>query len=96
MNNIDWNTAELYIKDTLKLTSSTLDKETIEAVQHYIDHDELEMAFEGLFIELMKTKKTVNIDTSTGKETALFLKLDKETVYDPDFWIKFETFCKEK
>ncbi|MCB1738753.1 MAG: hypothetical protein KDK91_00160 [Gammaproteobacteria bacterium] len=51
------------------------------------------MAFEGMFIELMKKNVALGIEEkeslrSLGEE----LGLKKESVFDVDFWQKFENF----
>ena len=44
----------LYIEDVLARNADTLERDTQEFVLHYLNHDEHEMAFEGLFLDLMK------------------------------------------
>ena len=38
----------------LARNADTLERDTQEFVLHYLNHDEHEMAFEGLFLDLMK------------------------------------------
>lgn len=41
------------LRRLLDANKPNLDLKSIDAVLHYLDHDEYEMAFEGLFIDLM-------------------------------------------
>jgi len=72
-----------------------LDEDTVDAVRHYVIHDEYEMAFEGLFIEIMNLIKVPGIDFQKSREIALLLKLDKETVFDHNFWGKFDKYIRK-
>ena len=70
------------------------DDETNESINHYLNHDEYEMAFEGLFIEIMKTnvwisKKSILFYIDIGIQ----LSLDKESVFEQDFWKKLNNWC---
>jgi hypothetical protein len=68
---------------------SLFDDETCEAIEHYIDHHEFEMAFEGLFIEIMKEDKwRHNKSLSFYLNLGIILSLDKESVFEVDFWSK--------
>jgi len=65
------------IQDLLNQNLEILDDESKEAVQHYLDHDEYEMAFEGLFIDLMSVNKLIsnkNLDSyvDLGKQLHLY------------------------
>ncbi len=92
MNKEDWNNIEEFIKKTLEIVRRELNQESIEGVEHYLNHDEYEMAFEGLFIEIMKLKKLPELDMKESEEVALRLKLDEESIFDANFWDKFKTF----
>lgn len=70
-----------------------LNDESVRAVTHYLNHDEYEMAFEGLFLDLMEVNIFENPEILEqcyilGK----LLGLDKESVFDVDFWKKFSEF----
>lgn len=84
---------EIEIKQELELLvneyKQIFDSETYEAVMHYIMHDEYEMAFEGLFLEIMqcsewKGLKSVLFYIKIGQ----FLGLENESVFDANFWHK--------
>ena len=67
-----------FIQAMLEEVSTILDTETRDAVSHYIDHDEYEMAFEGLFIEIMKVEVLPSLDYKKCREIAVLLRLDQE------------------
>lgn len=46
------------------------------------------MAFEGLFIEIMKLNLKPEIDYKKAIQIAKVLGLDKESVFDGAFWFK--------
>lgn len=46
--------AEEFIRPIRNSVQPNLDKESIDAIKHYLEYGEYEMAFEGLFIEIMK------------------------------------------
>lgn len=74
---------------------SKLDAKSIKFVEHYIKHAEYEMAFEGLFIEIMKIEDVPKIDLIKSRKVAKLLKLDEESVFDDGFWNKFEQYILE-
>lgn len=85
-----WVNTEHLLQALLDKNSEQLDAETVEAVQHYLDHSEYEMAYEGLFIELIKLDQNPkNIDFSIYTDLGKKLKLDVESVFDSDFWKKY-------
>ncbi len=92
-----WLIAEKSIQTLLNKFTSLLDSESMDAVQYYIDRDEYEMAFEGLFIELMKAKAFID-----KSEMELYLKLgqdlglDEDSVFDSNFWNKFKIYVEQK
>ncbi|KJS13671.1 MAG: hypothetical protein VR67_03515 [Peptococcaceae bacterium BRH_c8a] len=76
----------LYIKSAEKL----IPRDGLESVKHYYKHDEFEMAFEGLILELLKTGKYPNnYDYIQWKELAIHYGLNKESVFDGQLWSKF-------
>jgi len=90
-----WPEIKEYIEELLNNSNNDFDKETIDFIRHYIEYDEFEMAFEALLIEMINSKKYWHINKKKAKEIALVLKLDKEPIYDFDFWKKFESFITE-
>ncbi|MDY6930104.1 MAG: MafI family immunity protein [Pseudomonadota bacterium] len=88
-----WLCAENRIQTLLNRFVGLLDTETVESVQHYLDHSEYELAFEGLFIELMKVDAVLEKDESEiYLKLAMELGLDRDSVFDGKFWEKFKAF----
>ena len=83
---------ELYTKNLLGEVQHCFDLDTINGIEHYIDNSEIEMAFEGLMIEIMNLNNVPKINILEIKEIAIQLKLDKESVFDSDFWSKLENW----
>lgn len=79
-----------FVRSTM--SQAGLDAESAEAIVLYLDNREYEMAFEGLFLELIKSGKTIKINTNECMIMARQLKLDKETVFDHQFWPKFQAY----
>jgi hypothetical protein len=62
----------------------------LEEVRHFYEHGEYEMSFEGLIIEFMSVRKyPENFDFKDWKELAIYYGLDRESVFEWDFWMKF-------
>ena len=88
-----WSNTEQLLQTLLDDHSDRLDCDSKAWVQHYLDHSEYEMAFEGLFIELMKLDpKPMDINFRTFIELGKTLGLEKDSVLDADFWSKFMQF----
>lgn len=95
MNEIDWKYIKEKLKVFLSLVNSKLEKSLIDHIEHYIKHDEYEMAFELLFTEIIKFENLSLIDYKKAEEIGKLLKLDEETVFDPNFWGKFISFINK-
>lgn len=68
-------------------------EDAIGAVMHYIDHDEYEMAFEGLFLEIFNANfwpknHDIKYWTNLGEK----LGLCESSVFDGNFWQKLIDF----
>lgn len=73
----------------------SLCEDAINEVLHYIEHGEPEIAFEGLFIELMQLGiMPKNIEEADCIELGRYLRLDRESVLDDEFWRKFISFLR--
>jgi hypothetical protein len=83
--------AEKQLLELLELFNHILDADTIEAVEHYISHGELEMACELLYLDLINKKAVLHQKKLADKllETAMLVGLNKESVYKEDFWSIF-------
>jgi len=94
-DSIDTDVAQQKIESLLDQCAGILCSEAVGEVRHYLEHDEPEMAFEGLFIELMQVGK---IPEPVNKVCCIklgeYLNLDAESVLDDDFWMKFNQFLK--
>ncbi len=85
----------LYIEDVLARNADVLEKDTQEFVLHYLNHDEYEMAFEGLFLDLMQLGRfQSSFDIAHAVHLAKALNLHQESVFRDDFWPLFEAFTQ--
>jgi len=92
MQDENWKYTKEYIQHILSLVQPKLNNDSFESVNHYLKYDEYEMAFEGLFLEIMKMQEIPKIDFYKSREIGEFLKLNEESVFDFEFWEKFENF----
>ena len=61
--------------------------DTIDGVTHYLVHDEYEMAFEGLLLDLIEVNYwPPKMDVDMYCRLGYRLKLSKESVFRVDFW----------
>ena len=92
-----WLQAEKSIGELLTKFPKHLDLETIRFVKECLTHREYEMAFEGLFIELIDAE----IVLSEAEKERYFtlgqdLGLNIESVFDDGFWNAFSKFVNER
>lgn len=81
------------LAELVVICESVLCKEAVSEVRHYIENNEPEIAFEGLFLELMQINKLpVGLNSKMCLELGLSLKLNEETVLSDSFWSKFVVF----
>ncbi|MDF2536859.1 MAG: hypothetical protein K0R18_3021 [Bacillales bacterium] len=74
----------------INMSKRILSSEGLEGVEHYLDHGEYEMSFEGLVIELYTNGMyPTNFKFTEWKELGFTFGLDKESVFDEKFWVKF-------
>jgi hypothetical protein len=92
MNRETYNYALEFITKTLNTAQPFIDVESFDSVNHYIKHAEIEMAFEMLFLEIINQNLSIEVDSKTTMRVATDLNLDKETVFDVDFWNKLQNF----
>jgi hypothetical protein len=95
MNTNDFDETEAFILNVLEKARPNLDKESIDAVIHYVHHNELEMAFEGLFLEIINRNLLFSINIEQADRIGKSLKLNEESVYDSEFWTKFQIYLKK-
>jgi len=94
MEEAQYTYIENYIRSVLLLVQSELASDTANTIHDYLTHDEFEMAFEGLFIEVMQLPYLPKIDFSESRKVGELLELDQETVFDVDFWNKFRNYIR--
>ena len=80
------------LKEAVALCEDLLSDEEAAHLQYYMRHDEIEMAYEGFCLSIF------NNSSQIPKEAKLILLplgidlgLDKESIYDPEFWHKAQT-----
>lgn len=71
-----------------------LDAKARLAVEQYLDHDEFEMAFEGLCIELLKSHALTRRRAAPYLQLALALGLDTEASFDDRIVFKLRSIQK--
>lgn len=78
------------IETLVRKTLSALPEDGAKEVEHYLEHGEIEMALEGLLIELT-VQGYVPEGTSFSELllSAVELGLDREQVFDVNLWQKF-------
>ena len=96
MNAETYREAESFIKEVLSIAKPHLEKDLILFVDHYLYHAEYEMAFEGLFLAIMKLDTAPPIDWRQSVEMAIKLKLNDEAIYDESFWSRFSKYIEGK
>ena len=85
-----------FIRVTANAVSPEMSSLELKEIEHYLNHDEYEMAFEGLFLSIMKSKKKFKIDIGTARKIAIELNLNIESVFDDGFWKKFESYLSNQ
>jgi hypothetical protein len=79
------------LKRMLANAASILPSDSIDAVRYYIEHDEYEIAFEGLMLDLYKRGSLPKgFDTQEATTIAVALHLNEDSVLDSEFWDKFQ------
>ncbi|MFD9897357.1 hypothetical protein [Mesorhizobium sp. NPDC059025] len=75
-----------------KMEVAGFDGEAKEEIDRLLANREYEMAFEGFFLELIALKRQINLDPDRCRELGRALGLDRHSVYDAEFWQKFENY----
>ena len=79
----------------LARNADTLEQDTRAFVLQDLNHDEYEMAFEGLFLDLMKLGHfQSSFDIAHAVHLAKALNLHQESVFRDDFWPLFQAFTE--
>ncbi|MFJ5430960.1 hypothetical protein ACIPUP_17615 [Pectobacterium actinidiae] len=81
------------ISRLIDIYGKNLDEEITNSVNHFLDHGEYEVAYEGVFIELMSIGfNPDDIDVSHYIGIGIGIGLNKESVFDFDFWNKLNAY----
>lgn len=81
---------EQMLHDFILFSEKVLQNDELEEVKHYYEHDEYEMALEGLLIELISAGKYPNnFDFIMWKDLVTNYGLNEESVFDEFIWDKF-------
>ncbi|QDT80195.1 hypothetical protein Mal35_36660 [Gimesia maris] len=73
------------------------DQDELAGVDHYLNHNEPEMAFEGLLIDLINANRVPDsFDSDQWKRIAQTAGLPAGGVFDEDIWNKFCIWLEEK
>ncbi len=67
-----------------------LPEDSVEAIKHYLEHGEVEIALEGLCIDLISEGLMSLSDLYQLKSMAREVGLDRESVLRADFWSLLE------
>jgi hypothetical protein len=84
----NWTEIVAAIGELMATYKAHLARDGIEAVEHYLAHDEYELALEGLCLELLKSPALQRNDLLKCVELAKRLGLDREGILDADIWSK--------
>jgi hypothetical protein len=93
-----FNEVESFLSKVLSLPQieTEIPGDAIAQIEHYMKHNEYEMAFEGLFIEFIRADLNTTMDWDRVLELGEFLNLDKESIFEPKFWEKLNDFIKSR
>ncbi|MEO7330325.1 MAG: hypothetical protein ABI193_17245 [Minicystis sp.] len=96
MLDYDWRTVGDSMLRLLKSNQGLLSHTTVEHVKNYVAADEYEMTLEGLCLDLMHNPDLLLSDLEELGVLAKQVALDKESVYDPEFWTHFAEALEAK
>ncbi|KHS62171.1 hypothetical protein QT13_21035 [Pectobacterium brasiliense] len=83
------------ISKLIDLYGKNLDEEIINSVNHFLEYGEYEMAYEGMFIDLMSIDFSPDdIDVSHYIKICIRLGLNEESMFYFDFWNKLNSYLK--
>jgi hypothetical protein len=95
-NEINHNEIHKAISSLLDTYSDILDTDTYSEVMHYLQHGEYEMAFEGLFIDLINASFDVQkVDIEYYFNLGEKLNLNKESIFNHEFWNVFKNYIEK-
>lgn len=85
-NDVDFADVREQILRLLRRHEHDLSAESKDAVEHFVGHDEYEIAFEGLCLDLIEGRLMTAEDIADCVVLGETLGLDEETVLRDDFW----------
>lgn len=84
------------LKNLINDSKSLIDNNGFSEVLHYYNHDEYEIALEGLLLEFITLKiLPSSISLKRLEELAIAFNLKDEPNLDSDFWKKFQLLIKK-
>lgn len=93
MNNQVFLRVVKVVNDLLHKEGFEIDQEARNSISHFLAYDEYEMAYEGLLIEMINSGYMPSRDEAEEYlKIGRALGLDKESVFDPQFWRKLESY----
>jgi hypothetical protein len=93
MTETQWKIIEESTINALESVSSKLSTDSINLINHYIQYDEYEMAFEILFLEIIRLDLRPKLKSNDYETIGEMLNLNNESIFDSEFWNKFMLFC---
>jgi hypothetical protein len=100
---IDAKIEEVYFCRAFELIASLLESaslyvgpDTYTGVMHYLEHGEYELAYEGLFIDIMNSEFNIyNVDVESYLSLGLEFNMNNESVLDCHFWERLIEYVSE-
>lgn len=92
MNEKELNAIRDYILHLHQQLKHAVRDDIAEGTLHYVNHDEYEMALEMILLGAMELDRCLPFNYKDATEVAKTLRLHEETVYDAEFWPRFEAF----
>lgn len=88
---------ETRVAEIIQLCRAVLSDDAMEGVDHYFEHGESAMAFEGLVIELMRADVVPQTyDHNEWCALGVDLGLDEDCVFDAALWTRFVAWGSTK
>lgn len=86
-----------HIEKLIESNKNSIPENIYIASINYINHSEYELAFEAVFIGIMRSKKYYLPESrSLYMAIAKLLQLDKSSILDGSFWEKFHPFIESE
>lgn len=83
----NYNELGARLKACVGLFTSKLAGDSVEHVCHYIEHGELEMAYESLVLSCLKEGVACEIPVANElRSIGIELNMEVESVFEPEFW----------